>query len=145
MSSGNSVPTSASAGSHVDPYTGASRYSGASQQASTTSASSYMDPYTGASRYSGAPQPSAAPAPSTTTTILPVVNSVGCIRPDLRTHSCRQPKFVTFKQANVSAMQGKLYQFDDALRNEIVIVSLLAAISSNASLSVRFLTCHVPR
>lgn len=27
---------------------------------------------------------------------------------------------VTFKQANVPAMQSKLFQFDEALRNEIV-------------------------
>lgn len=31
-----------------------------------------------------------------------------------------QPKHVNFKQANVAAMRGKLFQFDEALRNEIV-------------------------
>jgi len=99
QSSANSAPPSTSAASFMDPYTGASRYSGASQQQSVP-ASSHMDPYTGASRYSGAPQTSA------TAKILPV------------------PKFVTFKQANVSAMQSKLYQFDEALRNEISAYSL---------------------
>jgi phospholipase A-2-activating protein len=64
-----------------------------------------MDPYTGASRYSGAPQPSAALTPLAPS-ILPVL------------------KFVTFKQANVTAMQAKLYQFDEALRNEISAYSL---------------------
>ena len=31
-----------------------------------------------------------------------------------------QPKYVNFKQANVAAMRGKLFQFDEALRLEIV-------------------------
>ncbi|KAG6837276.1 hypothetical protein H0H93_012281 [Arthromyces matolae] len=88
---------SAPAQTYQDPYTGASRYTG-TPAAPTPSvpASQYMDPFTGASRYSGAPQSS-----TPTVKILPVTN------------------FITFKQANVSAMQGKLQQFDEVLRNEI--------------------------
>lgn len=101
-SSERSAPT-APASSYMDPYTGTSRYSGASQAvAPTTPASNYMDPFTGASRYSGAPQPPPPPAAK----ILPV------------------GKYITFKQASVSAMQGKLHQFDEALQTEISTSSL---------------------
>ncbi|KAF8077719.1 phospholipase A-2-activating protein [Lyophyllum atratum] len=97
--------TSAPASSYQDPYTGASRYTGTPQSSAAAGpASSYMDPFTGASRYSGAPQPPLAPV--TAPTILPA------------------GKFMTFKQANVSAMQGKLHQFDEVLRNEISTSSL---------------------
>ncbi|KAG6909638.1 hypothetical protein DXG01_016420 [Tephrocybe rancida] len=101
---GSAPAASAPASSYQDPYTGASRYTGA-PQAPTSSApnSEYMDPFTGASRYSGAPQP---PAPVVAATILPV------------------RKFITFKQANVTAMQGKLQQFDEALQHEISTSSL---------------------
>ncbi|KAG6880255.1 hypothetical protein C0992_001823 [Termitomyces sp. T32_za158] len=90
--------------SFQDPYTGTSRYT-ATTPASPSSEviSQYMDPFTGASRYSGAPKPSAL---AVTAKILPV------------------EKFITFKQANISAMQGKLLQFDEALRNEISTPSL---------------------
>jgi phospholipase A-2-activating protein len=95
---------------YVDPYTGASRYqSNASSVPTPTNASTYADPYTGASRYSGgAPTQSSAPTPQPISTprILPVT------------------KFLAFKQANVAAMQGKLHQFDDALRHEISTSSL---------------------
>ncbi|EGN95604.1 hypothetical protein SERLA73DRAFT_95149 [Serpula lacrymans var. lacrymans S7.3] len=96
---------------YVDPYTGASRYQGSAAPVPTAAPpSSYMDPFTGASRYSGAPEPSVhvpAPPPS-----LPVPNIIPFT------------KFVSFKQANVSAMQMKLYQFDEALRHEISTASL---------------------
>ncbi|KAJ7286367.1 WD40-repeat-containing domain protein [Mycena rebaudengoi] len=52
---------------YVDPYTGelgASRYQSSAAPAPSAPASSYMDPYTGASRYTGAPAPAAAPASS---------------------------------------------------------------------------------
>ncbi|KAG6853915.1 hypothetical protein C0991_012584 [Blastosporella zonata] len=95
---------SAPASSYQDPYTGASRYTGTPQaSAPPVAASEYMDPFTGASRYSGASKPAAPAAPAN---ILPV------------------GKFIAFKQANVSAMQGKLQQFDDALRHEISTSSL---------------------
>ncbi|KAF8891244.1 phospholipase A-2-activating protein [Infundibulicybe gibba] len=92
----------APASTYMDPYTGASRYSGASQsepavQTTPSSQASYMDPFTGASRYSGPTKPTPAP----TANIVPVSTSI------------------PFKQANVSAMQGKLHQFDEALRHEI--------------------------
>jgi hypothetical protein len=54
---------------------GASRYrSNASSVPTSQPASEYMDPFTGASRYSGASQgPAAAPSPST---VLPIVSLV---------------------------------------------------------------------
>ncbi|KAF9246383.1 WD40-repeat-containing domain protein [Melanogaster broomeanus] len=89
---------------------GASRYQPApSQPSSSAPASGYVDPYTGASRYSGTSQPasppSITPTPQTLTKILPFST------------------FVVFKQANVSAMRAKLYQFDDALRSDPSTVS----------------------
>ncbi|KAF9469300.1 phospholipase A-2-activating protein [Collybia nuda] len=103
-SSAASVPATSPASTYMDPYTGASRYSGTPQaSAPATDQNTYMDPFTGASRYSGAPQ-STAPAP--VPTILPA------------------SKFITFKQANVTAMQGKLHQFNEALQHEISTSSL---------------------
>ncbi|KAG5715692.1 Phospholipase A-2-activating protein [Termitomyces sp. T112] len=96
-------PPSGSASNYQDPYTGASRYTATTTSPPPAVASQYMDPFTGASRYSGAPQPL---APVVAAKILPL------------------EKFITFKQANVSAMQGKLQQFDEALRNEISTSSL---------------------
>ncbi|TFK42378.1 WD40-repeat-containing domain protein [Crucibulum laeve] len=98
-SSASSVPTSAPASGYMDPYTGASRYTATPQTSAPSAPSSaYMDPFTGASRYTGTPQP-AVPAPAAK--ILPV------------------SKPATFKQANVTAMQGKLFQFNEALQHEI--------------------------
>lgn len=115
------MPTVAPGTTYQDPYTGASRYSGTPQLAAPApDTSSYMDPFTGASRYSGAPPPT-APASAVAATILPVVRC-----PDLKyfstrsLHSIFQTKLITFKQANVAAMQGKLHQFDEALQHEIV-------------------------
>ncbi|KAG6833074.1 hypothetical protein H0H87_011819 [Tephrocybe sp. NHM501043] len=94
----------AQASIYQDPYTGASRYRGTPQApVSSAAASEYVDPFTGASRYSGAPKTPGSVAPAN---VLPV------------------GKFISFKQANVSAMQGKLQQFDDALRHEISTSSL---------------------
>ncbi|KAF9484697.1 phospholipase A-2-activating protein [Pholiota conissans] len=89
---------------YVDPFTGASRYVASPDSRPTAPSQSYADPFTGASRYSGVP--SASPPAPAAAKILPV------------------PKLVTFKQANVTAMQGKLFQFDDALRHEISTSSL---------------------
>ncbi|EIW60263.1 phospholipase A-2-activating protein [Trametes versicolor FP-101664 SS1] len=115
----------------ADPYTGASRYQ-ASQATASAGASDYQDPFTGASRYRA---PSAAPTPppavatgndpwtgasrysnSATSPVMPP--------PPLATNTnvvnvipVRTP--LSFRQAHVSAMQAKLYQFDQALRNEI--------------------------
>lgn len=95
---------------YVDPYTGASRYQAAATSPAPAPAPStaYMDPFTGAARYSGAPAPT------------PPVPSVSPSAPKIIPFA----KFVSFKQANVSAMQAKLYQFDEALRNEISTASL---------------------
>ncbi|KAG1759979.1 WD40-repeat-containing domain protein [Suillus occidentalis] len=89
----------------------ASRYSGApaaAPSAAPTPSTAYMDPFTGASRYSGAPAP-APPVPSVSPSSPKIIPFA---------------KFVSFKQANVSAMQAKLYQFDEALRNEISTATL---------------------
>lgn len=110
-SSASSGPTS----SYMDPYTGASRYSGAPQAAAPTAPNpSYMDPFTGASRYSGAPEP-----PPPVAKIIPVVSCYKYLFSALF-NSETQGKCIAFKQASVSAMQGKLHQFNEALQNEIV-------------------------
>ncbi|TFY66674.1 hypothetical protein EVG20_g4413 [Dentipellis fragilis] len=97
------APSTGNAGG-ADPFTGGSRYTPMAATLAPTSAGvgAGSDPFTGASRYtSSSPpvQPMASPVPHTA--VIPV------------------SKPLSFKQANVSAMQGKLYQFDDALRNEI--------------------------
>ncbi|KAJ3504097.1 hypothetical protein NLJ89_g8115 [Agrocybe chaxingu] len=104
-----SAAQSAGTGQYVDPFTGASRYVASSNTSSTPSAASYGDPFTGTSRYAGAASvspPAPTPAPAAVAKILPVKS------------------LVTFKQANVSAMQSKLFQFDEALRHEISTSSL---------------------
>ncbi|KIK94279.1 hypothetical protein PAXRUDRAFT_828136 [Paxillus rubicundulus Ve08.2h10] len=89
---------------YVDPYTGTSRYRPAASQSSSAGLpSAGLDPYTGASAYSGTSVPASLPVHRATPTpskILPFST------------------FVAFKQANVPAMQAKLYQFNDALRND---------------------------
>lgn len=109
---------------YVDPYTGASRYRSTGSAPTTASASEYADPFTGASRYRGTPQ---APSSSVidplngasrfsglaaSTGIVPLPKTLPVV------------KYVAFKQANVNAMQAKLFQFDEAIRNEIPISSL---------------------
>ncbi|KAI0273434.1 phospholipase A-2-activating protein [Gloeopeniophorella convolvens] len=87
-----------------DPYTGGSRYISSGPATPSTTASSSGDPLTGSSRYVAGSAPMASqqpPAPIPTPSVIPVA------------------KVLSFKQANVSAMQGKLYQFDQALRSEI--------------------------
>ncbi|EMD38180.1 hypothetical protein CERSUDRAFT_82424 [Gelatoporia subvermispora B] len=81
---------------YADPFTGASRYQPPPRSAGSGT-SDFMDPFTGSSRY----RASSNPAPKPPAATLPV----------------RTPLF--FRQANVSAMQSKLYQFDQSLRNEI--------------------------
>ncbi|RPD66480.1 phospholipase A-2-activating protein [Lentinus tigrinus ALCF2SS1-7] len=114
-----------------DPYTGASRYQAAPAPAAATT--DFSDPFTGASRYRASPATS-PPPPAT-----PPVTTGG----DPWTGASRYSNNVTspatsppqpkptlgnvipvqtplsFRQAHVSAMQAKLYQFDQALRNEI--------------------------
>ncbi|KAN0077151.1 WD40-repeat-containing domain protein [Tylopilus felleus] len=89
---------------YADPFTGASRYQPSTiQPQSTIPTSTYVDPYTGASRYSGTSH-AAAPPPGTQT---------------LQTNILPFKTFVTFKQSNIPAMRTKLYQFHNALRDEI--------------------------
>ncbi|KAI5832367.1 PFU-domain-containing protein [Schizophyllum commune Tattone D] len=97
---GGSSSAAVPSGNYVDPFTGSSRYTGAPAP-SAGGASAYQDPFTGASRYQSNPPP--APAKPK---IIPA------------------PATVTFKQANVTAMQGKLNQFNEALTNEISTLSL---------------------
>ncbi|KAF7363941.1 Phospholipase A-2-activating protein [Mycena sanguinolenta] len=94
-SSGSAAPAS----SYMDPYTGASRYTGTPTPAAAAPSSSYMDPYTGASRYSGASQPAAAPAKPAG--ILPML----------------QP--VLLKEGNLVQMRAKLHQYNADLGHEI--------------------------
>ncbi|PCH37882.1 phospholipase A-2-activating protein [Wolfiporia cocos MD-104 SS10] len=104
--------SSAAATEYMDPFTGASRYRStpSSPPPTTHSVSSGPDPWTGASRYSGAAHsasaPASQPAPAARAKIVPVRTSL------------------SFRQANVSAMQSKLHQLDQALRSEISTSSL---------------------
>jgi hypothetical protein len=50
-----------------------------------------------------------------------------------------QTNFVPFKQANVPAMQARLFQFNDDLRNEIVG----RVIQSRIHIMIQFLYCHL--
>ncbi|KAI0256861.1 WD40-repeat-containing domain protein [Lactifluus subvellereus] len=94
---------SPSASAYSDPYTGESRYMASASSAVTppTASSSYSDPFTGRNRYVSGSTPAMSQSPAPTVSVIPV------------------SKALSFKQANVSAMQGKLYQFDQALRSEI--------------------------
>ncbi|PPQ99219.1 hypothetical protein CVT24_009238 [Panaeolus cyanescens] len=109
-SSAASVPT-AQQSQYVDPFTGASRYVASSQPSATSTPASQSsgDPFTGASRYSGAASVSASVPPPATQPAAKVLPAT---------------KLVHFKQANVTAMQGKLLQFDAALQHEISTSSL---------------------
>ncbi|KAL6305276.1 phospholipase A-2-activating protein [Sparassis latifolia] len=117
----------------VDPYTGASRY----QPGRSTVASGgaeYMDPFTGASRYRApeASPPPAAPAPAYGDPWTGASRYAGTPTPSTPRKSVPPRQKITlplrspllFRQANVSAMQSKLYQLDQALRNEISTSSL---------------------
>ncbi|OBZ65658.1 Phospholipase A-2-activating protein [Grifola frondosa] len=116
----------------VDPYTGASRYQ-AQPTSSAVRGTEYMDPFTGASRYRAPSSvPTAPPPPVTTTAADPwtgasrysgaglapgppqPVGTPGSIKKVIPVRTT-----LSFRQANVSAMQAKLYQFDEVLRNEI--------------------------
>ncbi|KAK7040821.1 WD repeat protein Lub1 [Paramarasmius palmivorus] len=105
--SGGSAPQPAG-GSYSDPFTGASRYTGA-PSAPTTASSTYQDPYTGASRYSG------APAQHSTSPTSPPAPSSSLVQLKLLPMSHASP----FKQANVEGMRTKVFNFNDVLRNEI--------------------------
>ncbi|EPQ57952.1 WD40 repeat-like protein [Gloeophyllum trabeum ATCC 11539] len=94
----------------VDPYTGSSRYTGSTSSVPSAGPSSFADPYTGASRYSGSPAP-AAPTPAAVPSRSPP-----SVLP------AREPRTMT--QANINAMQAKLYDIDEALRSEISTSSL---------------------
>jgi phospholipase A-2-activating protein len=96
-------PNSTQPAAYSGPYPGESRHISIGSSAITppASSSSFSDPFTGPSRY--------VPG-STTTMSQPPVSTISIIP---------TPKALSFKQANVSAMQGKLYQFDQALRSEI--------------------------
>ncbi|EKM82501.1 hypothetical protein AGABI1DRAFT_34287 [Agaricus bisporus var. burnettii JB137-S8] len=111
---------------YVDPYTGASRYrssgsndsrgnqeyadpfTGASRYRSTGSTSAPAppsgDPFTGASRYN--PSAAASSTSNNVVNLLPMKNSL------------------SFKQANVPAMQQKLFQFNDTLKNTAATAGL---------------------
>ncbi|KZT26608.1 phospholipase A-2-activating protein [Neolentinus lepideus HHB14362 ss-1] len=98
----------------VDPYTGASRYVGSANSAPTAGPSFSSDPYTGSSRYSGAAAP--VPPPAAPVSAPSSASSQPFILP------AREPR--AMNQANVKAMQNKLYEIDETLRSEISVSSL---------------------
>ncbi|TCD70923.1 hypothetical protein EIP91_000829 [Steccherinum ochraceum] len=121
---------------YSDPFTGASRYQASQNTASSGGASEFMDPFTGGSRYR-APVAAPAPAPQASAPTgdpwtgggrysgpsapsSPPPSQPLSMKPiDLPVKSP-----LSFRQANVPAMQSKLYQFDEVLRNEISTSSL---------------------
>ncbi|KAI0672866.1 phospholipase A-2-activating protein [Trametes maxima] len=120
----------ASSAQYSDPFTGASRYQ-ASQASASAGASEFMDPFTGASRYRAPTAAPTPPPPQVTTSndpwtgasrysssaTSPVSPPQPATAPLANVIPVRTP--LSFRQAHVSAMQAKLYQFDQALRNEI--------------------------
>ncbi|KAH9996848.1 phospholipase A-2-activating protein [Russula vinacea] len=113
-----STVSSASASAYSDPFTGGTRYISSESSAITPSSasSSYSDPFTGPNRYvSGSSTTSESPAAAG-------LRNTSGRSIELQREDCSclwQSKPLLFKMANVSAMQGKLYQFDQALRSEI--------------------------
>lgn len=105
---------------YADPFTGASRYrSQGGTTPSAPSAPSSGDPFTGASRYNPlqtntTPQ-LVPPPPRAPTDLLPVVRSFSLFF--TQTDDPWQTIALNFKQANVAAMQGKLFQFNDVLKS----------------------------
>lgn len=113
-----SASTVSSTSAYSDPFTGGSRYiSNESAMTPPTASSSYSDPFTGSNRYLSGPS-TASTSLFPAVSVIPVVGSVEF--PHGNCSCLWQSKALLFKQANVSAMQGKLYQFDQALRSEIV-------------------------
>ncbi|KAF8350535.1 phospholipase A-2-activating protein [Amanita rubescens] len=103
---------------YADPFTGASSYRG-STTPSAPASSSYADPFTGASRHISSANTSARQESSQ------YVNPPGYSGSTTASSAVPDNKilpattFINFKQANVVAMQKKLYQIDEVLRNEI--------------------------
>lgn len=84
---------------YVDPYTGASRYQASSNSVPTHQPTgTYVDPYTGTSRYTGSGSTSTPTPSKRATDVLPVQT------------------YLTFKQANVAALNKRLFELDDELR-----------------------------
>ncbi|CAE6490551.1 unnamed protein product [Rhizoctonia solani] len=86
----------------VDPYTGASRYQANPTSAPTSNHASYSDPFTGASRYAPVSSHAATtpPPPKPVNSILPVRSAL------------------SFKQANIPAMENKFKQLNDGLSGD---------------------------
>ncbi|KAI9458262.1 phospholipase A-2-activating protein [Russula earlei] len=112
---------------YVDPFTGTSRHRPSHSTASSSSVSTYSDPFTGESRYISSGSPAMTPPVASSSYSDPFTGSTRYVSGSSTTSQSLVPtvsvipvaKPLLFKQANVSAMQGKLYQFDQALRNEI--------------------------
>ena len=111
-------------------FTGASRYRAAPTPAAPVAPppapAMSGDPWTGSSRYSGAastPSPApTVPAPSAASVGLPVVRILDLTTMRCKTDFTLQKNTLSFKTANVLAMQSKLRQFDQALQHEIVSI-----------------------
>ncbi|KAJ2927584.1 hypothetical protein H1R20_g9510, partial [Candolleomyces eurysporus] len=114
-----------------DPFTGASRYRSNDSSAQNAPATEYMDPFTGASRYRAQPGPPVAPAPNSNLSD-PFTGASRYSGPPAPAPVSSPPsqkilpvsKLFNFKQANISAMQAKLSEFNGALQHEISTSSL---------------------
>ncbi|GJE87090.1 phospholipase A-2-activating protein [Phanerochaete sordida] len=143
----------------VDPFTGASRYQ-ASQNTSSGGGQDYMDPFTGASRYRAAAPQNAAPPPpapaavgdpwtggsrysgsaAPATPVTPVTPAIPTpSSPSKSRYSLPVRGTLSFKQANVPAMQNKLFQFNQDLQNEISTATLVMYPDERSLLEETFL------
>ncbi|KZS90036.1 phospholipase A-2-activating protein [Sistotremastrum niveocremeum HHB9708] len=110
-----------SSSQYVDPYTGASRYV-SSGSSTNTGSQGAVDPYTGASRYQ-------APAPSASVRASPAAPLSTSAAPATKIIPVTQR--LTFRQANITALRGKLLQFNnDAALETSELESLETCLSS---------------
>lgn len=107
----------------VDPYTGASRYSGGAPMSGSHASQAAFDPYTGASRYSGgAPMPGTAvganPSPSTDPFAFSgayTTSSVQSSASSSSTSSVSASAFVYLDAGNLNAVHQKIQQLNGEL------------------------------
>ncbi|KAI0075270.1 phospholipase A-2-activating protein [Panus rudis PR-1116 ss-1] len=107
---------------YSDPFTGASRYQ-ATQSNATATGQEFADPFTGASRYrapSSGPQSGSSPTSANDPWTGGSRHSASSPTPQTPTSAkipVRSPHL--FLQCNISAMQTKLYQFNDVLASDV--------------------------
>ncbi|THU81513.1 phospholipase A-2-activating protein [Dendrothele bispora CBS 962.96] len=112
---------------YVDPYTGASRYRSGPTSAQTGPSSTFVDPFTGHSRYTASSNTAAAPPSSNPPSSQPIA---------LKLIPMKNASL--FKQATLAPMRGKIFQFDEQIKNEISTSSLAMYPEESRSFEVVF-------